>query len=146
MAGTGSCSRVTAEPVFRRCHIAATAGHGLLVLDTAAGLLADCTIEEAGSAAVAVTGSGTPTVQGGRIAGGGEAALLFDGAVKATLTGVTVEGGESEVTISVTGGARLAVEESRVRGGRHGVMVSGGGQATIVSSDIAAATAVGVAG
>ena len=38
-------------------------------------------IEDTGSAALAVTGSAAPTVQGGRFAGGDEVVVLLDGGV-----------------------------------------------------------------
>jgi SpoVK/Ycf46/Vps4 family AAA+-type ATPase len=133
-----------ADPVLRRCHVAATGGHGVLVLETAAGLIADCTIEEPGAAALAVTGSAAPTVRGGRFSGGEAAVVVFDGAVTGTLIGTTVDGGRSGSAVSVAGGAVLSAEEIQVRGGGHGLGVSGGGRATLRSSDIVAATSIGV--
>jgi hypothetical protein len=97
IGGHGVVLAGQANPVLRRCELVAIDGHGILMLDTAAGLIDDCTIEDTGSAALAVTGSAAPTVQGGRFAGGDEVVVLLDGGVTGRFIGARVEGGRARV-------------------------------------------------
>ena len=145
IAGHGVVFAGRANPTLRRCQVTTVGGHGIVLLETASGLISDCTVEDTGSAAFAVTGSASPTVRGGRFSGGGEVVLLLDGVVTCTLIGTTVDGGRAGAAVCVTGGATLFAEEAQVRRGGFGVLVSGGGRATLASSDIADAASIGVA-
>ncbi|MFI2710477.1 AAA family ATPase [Micromonospora sp. NPDC018662] len=155
----------TATGQLVECRLDATAAAAAVaVTDGAAPTLRDCQITAAGEAAVIFDDGARGALVGCAVTGGRTGVLVRTGADPVledtvvadcldfgvqgvdgglgTVRGCTVEGcGEAGVRVA---GAQLVLTDSRLRGGRHGLIVGRDGQATVTSCEVGSAARAGV--
>ncbi|MEU4339270.1 right-handed parallel beta-helix repeat-containing protein [Micromonospora lupini] len=112
------------DPVLRGCRISEAAGHGLIMLDRATGSFVNGDISGAGAAAVAVTGSAAPLIEGGQVRG----EVHIEGEATGTVRRLTVHG----AGIVIGGSAAPLIEDCLVGdAGESGIRLLDTARATV---------------
>ena len=142
VGGHGIILSGTAEAIVSRTRVHGAAGHGLLALEQATGEFSDGHIEGTEAAAIAVTGSAAPRIEGGRVTGGTGAALIFDEQGAGSVRGLTVRGGQTGVLVQ--GSAAPVIEGADISNcTEYGVRLAGSAHPTVREARIDACQAGG---
>ncbi|MEU8588756.1 right-handed parallel beta-helix repeat-containing protein [Streptomyces sp. NPDC048664] len=111
------------DPLLRRCRVARTKGHGLLVTERSRGMFEDCWLDAAQAPALRVAGSASPVLVGLTVRDCAETAVLLeeDSAAELDRLEVLDAGGAG---ISIRTGANPLVRRARISApGGHGVEI-----------------------
>ncbi|MET7424477.1 right-handed parallel beta-helix repeat-containing protein, partial [Dactylosporangium sp. NPDC005555] len=131
----------TATSTLDKCVVEGAGDVAALFDGTAGGTLVRCEVR-GGRTGVLVRGGADPLIEETLIAGCVEYGVQSIDGARGTVRNCTVEDyGVAGVRVT---GARLAVTDSRLRGGRHGLVVAAGGHATVDACEIGAASVAGV--
>ena len=128
------------KPVFSGLRVVGNKGPGLVVVGKSVIRLADTEIDSASATALDVSEGSSVDASDTRIASTAEAAILFAGGVRATLTSLLVRGGGLRAS-----DAQLSMQDSEVVGASgHGVDLGSGVTATLTRCRVMSSKRTGV--